>query len=87
MTLWDQVSYRKFADDKKLSGGVDMTKGWDAIQTELDKLSKWMHVKLMRFSNAKDTAILKPVPVDLFNIINDAICLISVGFFAHSNRE
>lgn len=51
--LWDQVSYRKFADDKKLSGGVDMTKGWDAIQTELDKLNKWMHVKLMRFSNAK----------------------------------
>ncbi|KAJ7411307.1 Beta-secretase 2 [Willisornis vidua] len=43
----------EFADDTKLSGVVDSPEGWDGIQRDLDKLRKWVHGKLLKFSMAK----------------------------------
>ena len=43
----------KFANATKLSGTVDMLEGRAMIQRDVNKLKRWAHVNLMRFTIAK----------------------------------
>ncbi|GAB0181937.1 hypothetical protein GRJ2_000659000 [Grus japonensis] len=43
----------KFADDTKLSGVVNMLKGRDAIQRDLDRLERWASANCMKLTEAK----------------------------------
>ena len=47
------MQFSKSADDTKLWSEVDIPEGWDAVQTDLDRLEQWAQVNLMRLNRAK----------------------------------
>lgn len=46
-----QCTIRKFTDDLKLGGVVDMPNGCAALQRDLNRLEKWVSRNLMEFNN------------------------------------
>lgn len=43
----------KFADDTKMSGGVDVPEGWDSVQRDSNKLKKWAPMSLTKVNEIK----------------------------------
>jgi len=48
-----KCTLRKFSNDNKLCGAVDMLEGRDAIQRKPDRLERWACMNLKKFNKAK----------------------------------